>query len=520
MQPFPYKKQRVHHDDGTWSDVVTVKVPAHLLRFQNIVLSDYQARMRDAAHLRFLKAMLRGEENPVIVTWACLEQDRPAADVFPDINNVTDDGECLLSANSLITYTLRTLLARGWLHFEGDTWQLTISQAEATWQQRADVILGWMHERNRLYVQCAPRHAATRADFTNFKAKLNGIAVGRVGFLRRAVQEQGYPIAFNTAYFLLEQDDFISHHSALGDPYNLAVHNGEIVRPPIYRRAVLWRNQDDRWHTDYIGMDDVRLVFPHDPDWHVSFSVNPTDAREVAVYTRHYGVDEQDRVIGFTPAAAERLEFTVIDRHIVSWKRGGGLEIPQNGFVLSFAAGSLSETQFEAICAQPVIRYAFTSSRYQHMREAIQGGPLLIRDGQRVIDRSAFQREQFWISRQIDGEQVIGLVPSDYPTDIDTTRAGRVGIGFTDDNEIVVVAVAGVNTGYTLNNTDSIGATLVELAGYLQDAGATEAINVDGGGSSQLYIAGGLAITPGDRRGLPGIVYERMIPAAGVIDAD
>src|SRR5690554_4398156 len=111
MQPFPYEKRRVLHDDGTWSDVVTVKFPASLLRFENITLVDYQTRMRDAAHLRYLKAILHGEENPVIVTWACLEQDRPTADVFPDANSVTDDGEHLLSANSLITYTLRTLLA-------------------------------------------------------------------------------------------------------------------------------------------------------------------------------------------------------------------------------------------------------------------------------------------------------------------------------------------------------------------------------------------------------------------------
>lgn len=520
MQPFPYEKRRVYHDDGTWSDVVTVKFPAHLLRFENITLVDYQARLRDAAHLRYLKAMLSGEENPVIVTWACLEQDRPTADVFPELNSITDDGEHLLSANSLITYTLRTLLARGWLHWESDTWHLTIPPAEAIWQQCAEQIVGWLDEQNRLYIQCAPQQTPTRADFIDFQAKLNGIPVGRVGFLRRAVQEQGYSIAFNTAYFLLEHDDFISHHSALGDPYNLAVHNGEIVRPPIYRRAAFWRDQDDVWHADDVGMDDVRLIFSHDPAWQFNFSVNPAEAGDVAVYTRHHGVDTQNRVIGFTPAAAERIEFTIIDRHVVSWKRGGKLEIPQNGFVLSFAPGMISDDQHRAICAQPTIRYAFTSPRFQQMKEAIQGGPLLIQHGQRVIDPQAFQREQFWISRQLDGEYVVGLVPSDYPTDIDTTRAGRVGVGFTGDGEVIVVAVAGVNTGYTLDNTDSIGATLLELTGYLQDAGAMQAINLDGGGSSQLFIAGGLAITPGDRRGLPGIAYERMIPAAGVVDAD
>ena len=94
---------------------------------------------------------------------------------------------------------------------------------------------------------------------------------------------------------------------------------------------------------------------------------------------------------------------------------------------------------------------------------------------------------------------------------------GRVGIGVNEENEMIVVAVSGVNSGFNLHNRDSSGATLCELTNHLLQAGAVHAINLDGGGSTQLFIEGGLATIPGDRRGLPGIIYERMIPSIGVV---
>ena len=42
-------------------------------------------------------------------------------------------------------------------------------------------------------------------------------------------------------------------------------------------------------------------------------------------------------------------------------------------------------------------------------------------------------------------------------------------------------------------------------------------MNLDGGGSTQAYYMGGLAIVPGERRGLPMIHYARMIPSVGVV---
>ncbi|MCP5101067.1 MAG: phosphodiester glycosidase family protein, partial [Chloroflexi bacterium] len=72
-------------------------------------------------------------------------------------------------------------------------------------------------------------------------------------------------------------------------------------------------------------------------------------------------------------------------------------------------------------------------------------------------------------------------------------------------------------SGMGVSGIDSTGATLLELAELLQEAGAVTAVNLDGGGSTQAYFKGGQAVVPGDRRGMPQCVYQRMIPSVGVV---
>jgi len=45
-----------------------------------------------------------------------------------------------------------------------------------------------------------------------------------------------------------------------------------------------------------------------------------------------------------------------------------------------------------------------------------------------------------------------------------------------------------------------------------------EATNLDGGGSVQLFVEGGLYNSPGDRRGRQGVPYERLAPTTSLID--
>jgi exopolysaccharide biosynthesis protein len=74
-----------------------------------------------------------------------------------------------------------------------------------------------------------------------------------------------------------------------------------------------------------------------------------------------------------------------------------------------------------------------------------------------------------------------------------STARPRTAIGYTSSGKIILMAVEGDNSsaGYP-------GINLVELASMLGSLGCTDAVNLDGGGSSSLVIGNQLTIRPGD----------------------
>jgi hypothetical protein len=448
---------------------------------------------------------------------------------------------------------MRTLLAHGWLRYERGRWQVTVPAREAAWRQRGEAVLALLEGEGRLRLELGPgvRPPDTLA-FGNFPVMLNLIPIGRLGFPRDLVWRERPRIAFNTAFFLLEHHDFFSFHSALGDPFGLFVQEGAIRRPPLYRRGALFQRADGQWQSGMFSLEDVGLALPegtvlvseshlpHRATGSRIFALSPVRPKyrafalnaqaEVTVYTRLYGTASQGRVLslskgrvlGRTPIENGRVELTIVDDRVVGWKAGGGLDIPQNGFVLSFASGVLGpEAQKalkEALRARPVVTYRFMSEEHQGIAQALQVGPLLLREGRSTLTPTRLAEEEFWVDRRgDDGRVEIGVVPTEFPDDVDRTRAGRVGLGVDREGRLVVVGVAGIEKRATFLEADSHGATLAELADLLADAGAVEAVNLDGGGSTQVFFLGGLTTVAGGRLGLPGVHYERMVPSMGVL---
>ena len=80
----------------------------------------------------------------------------------------------------------------------------------------------------------------------------------------------------------------------------------------------------------------------------------------------------------------------------------------------------------------------------------------------------------------------------------------RTGIGMISPNHFLFIVVDGRKSGY------SRGMTLTEFAQLFKDLGATEAYNLDGGGSSTMYFQGRVVNNPlgkGNERGVSDIIY-------------
>jgi hypothetical protein len=75
------------------------------------------------------------------------------------------------------------------------------------------------------------------------------------------------------------------------------------------------------------------------------------------------------------------------------------------------------------------------------------------------------------------------------------SRNPRTGIGITADGDILLVTVDG-------RKSSSVGMTLIGFAGYLRDLGAVNAVNLDGGGGSTMWVKGqGVVNDPSDSGG-------------------
>jgi hypothetical protein len=112
--------------------------------------------------------------------------------------------------------------------------------------------------------------------------------------------------------------------------------------------------------------------------------------------------------------------------------------------------------------------------------DLLQAGPMLVAGGRSLIHC---------------GEDAEGFSAGSgqFDSDITAGRYPRAALGLSG-RELIAIASEG-------RADDEAGLTMAELATAMVDLGATDAINLDGGGSASLVIDGALANTPREEHG-------------------
>lgn len=521
MTESPYRSELRHVNGGRQARVHWVKIAADQLKFEDLHPMNSYVRQQDIARMHYARALARGDKSPHILTWTAMQTDRRASQLFPGLSYTTDDGEAIISANSYITYVLRKLLGEGWLQLHeyiSDTyeWKVDLPDERGDWRERAEAIVRWLEESIQLDLYPnVERGSYLPRVLSPFDVQHNFLRIGRCDFLRHFVQNHERAAVFNTSHFLHEHDDLISCHSGYGDAVGLMVTANTILRPPVYRRGALLFD-GEAWRIETVGLSDINLLLPgevvlskSDKDAYF-FRVNPAASCPIALYTRAGALGQPGRPLDRTPIEDKRVEFVLVNRQIVSWKRGGGLQIPQNGFVLSVQSETLPPGVQERIIADAWVEYEF-AAEFQRAVSGIQAGPILLRSGMNVL-MDATRNEEFCASA--DG--VIGISPVYTESAGKGVRKARTALGILPDGDLLLALVDGCDPACS-TPADSAGATLNELAEWLREAGVVDALNLSGEGSSHLFVNGGLANTPSDRRGQAGVVYERMLPSIGIV---
>ena len=160
-------------------------------------------------------------------------------------------------------------------------------------------------------------------------------------------------------------------------------------------------------------------------------------------------------------------QIAVSDGRIVSTSTTA-LQIPADGYVIVGPKSILSAYE----TGKKIKLNIKTLPEWKNVKHIISGGPYLVKDGSVFVDVTAQKLHSI------------------------TGRNPRSAIGYTADNRLILVAVDG-------REGASVGLTLSELAGFMKSIGCTNAINLDGGGSTVMYVNGNIVNNPKVHGGIP-----------------
>lgn len=303
-----------------------------------------------------------------------------------------------------------------------------------------------------------------------------------------------------------------------GDPLNLHIQGGELVSEPSAERAVF-------------GMTADRAVLFGAPVWRGQIVVE--DAAPLPLHGINRPVQANECIL-VTPRWGETYP---LPSGTVAWQLqevqgvptlGGEMRarwgeavngsstcpVPEGGALL-VAQGSAVEPLRTLASGTPLtLRFAVEPGR-----EMVALVPVATDSASRLASRRYWRRQNRtelwskvvmavgggpWLMRQ--GEIVIDAPRQGFNDGFSRNRHPRTAIGVTEDGRLLLVTVDG-------RQPMSGGMSLYELAQLMRQLGATDAINLDGGGSTTLAIRGGLVVNS------PSEGKERPVANAVVVYA-
>ena len=276
--------------------------------------------------------------------------------------------------------------------------------------------------------------------------------------LSSIVEETGAIAAINASYF-----------APNGELFGITKIDGQIVGTTYYKRSA-------------IGiMPDGSIVFGQ-PVYNgqvtlggITYPVAGVDSERgennLIIYNRYYGQTTGTNEYG--------MEYVVSDGRVVAINNNN-TEILSGSVVIS--VHGKAKDAFNAVrVGDPAVIQEELGEPWNHAVQIIGAGPCLLDKGRIHVT----------------------AIDEDFPADIRVGRAPRTAIGVTRNGNIILGIVDG-------RQYHSRGCTLTEWAEMLRDFGVYDAINLDGGGSSEMIVAGDILNTPSDGS-------ERPIGCAAVI---
>ncbi len=266
--------------------------------------------------------------------------------------------------------------------------------------------------------------------------------VGIEGLAKMAQQNQA-AAAINGGYFGRDRQS----------PLGAIRRNGTWISSPILNRGVIAWDTQGRFRVGRLMLQE-QVVTSNGVTLPITSSNSGYPQKGIARYTSIWGTS-------YTPLLKNEQVITVVNDQVQSVQQtaeGRTFAIPRNGALLvarAVVAGA-------ALAPGTSLQYRMQSSQpaFESFPNIVGAGPVLIENGRLVVDAIA---EQFSPPFAIQG-------------------ADRSGIGQTKDGTVLLAV--------THNRISGAGPTLSEWAQIMQRLGAVNALNLDGGSSTTLYLGG------------------------------
>ena len=268
-------------------------------------------------------------------------------------------------------------------------------------------------------------------------------------------------MACNSHFFLMDVLDADSPYDLFGTPYGMIVKSGIMSQPPVNMREALVVDMDGKPSVVRPDIRDIPVmiqgrVFRHGGN--CTFYVRPE--------TR-------------TTPGEEGSDIVVVGEEVAAFHEGGQVRVPAAGFVIH------TTERLEKVHS-PVVYMGQDNVLF-----AIQVGSSVVKDGN-LIDH--FESPFYDYEKD-----PVPYPPTLYPLDFAKDRAPRMALcSDADGNPVIIWAEGHSKLGYRFGE-ESCGASLLELGKYCRSIGMVNALNLDGGGSSEIFVDGKLQMHVSDR---------------------
>ena len=228
--------------------------------------------------------------------------------------------------------------------------------------------------------------------------------------------------------------------------------------PILNRGAVAW-NDRGQFYMDRLSLQE-NLIFSNNQNLPISHLNSGYVQQGIARYTHLWGQT-------YTPMTDNEIIAIVQNNRVIKQYAGaasgeGAAPIPKNGYLLAFRGNAVNNAKLLPTGTPLRLVSSAVSPEFNRYPHILGAGPLLLKNNQIVLDA---QSEKF--SKAFAQQKAI-----------------RSAICTTSTGKLILAAVH--------DRAGGKGPSLMEHAQLMQQLGCVQALNLDGGSSTSLYLGGQL----------------------------